>query len=286
MNFQDSAIRNRRHIIKRRWFSPTLLQYFQIGALSALMFFLVCWGLAGLEIRKTSASARDDLHSTSGTLNVAITAIQADVDHLYFLLTDKTYGTLPLVNANLIHADLVLGDAQRVSDLQEAYWKNFSVKSLLAMDNANNLLVSLKTTSDGLHTDSGRIADAVVDATTNGAKPALVAVADAAKATTGVATQASKDLSDPSIPAALNNIADGTKQFAAAGKSIANSADTVDKKVTKLANPSLAGKIEAYAMFGIDLAKDIIETRYYLESTAAAPVIQGIKRLFRSTPTP
>ena len=41
-----------------------------------------------------------------------------------------------------------------------------------------------------------------------------------------------------------------------------------DHKVDSYVHPTFWGKVEAYTGFGFDIAKDIIEARYYLNPTA------------------
>ena len=42
----------------------------------------------------------------------------------------------------------------------------------------------------------------------------------------------------------------------------------IDHKVDSYVHPTFWGKVEAYTGFGFDIAKDIIEARYYLNPTA------------------
>jgi hypothetical protein len=42
----------------------------------------------------------------------------------------------------------------------------------------------------------------------------------------------------------------------------------IDHKVDSYVHPTFWGKVQAYTGFGFDIAKDIIEARYYLNPTA------------------
>jgi hypothetical protein len=64
---------------------------------------------------------------------------------------DKSVGdTSHMVNANLIHADLILGRAERVSRRQEAYWDMMALKSARLLDNANKVVVDLDANQNAI----------------------------------------------------------------------------------------------------------------------------------------
>ena len=261
--FQERALRSRRKSKLPAWFLP----FVKIAVFAIPFAFLcVCLGLAGLEARKatigleaTDAAAKNFIVDTQQQVHV----VGNNVNHL------------------IVEAGLTAKETRLAATSQRQFWdKEVPVLAARAngtFDRTDALLVSLRQTSDGLNKDSGRIADAVVDATTNGAKPALIQVGNAATATANTMTAAGKVLADPNIPATLKNINDGTHQIALTAGSVAHTADNLDRKVDKMLHPGFWGAVKAYTVFGAQLATDAIEMHYYLSSVAPGATVQTVK---------
>lgn len=261
--FQERALRSRRKSKLPAWFLP----FVKIAVFAIPFAFLcVCLGLAGLEARKatigleaTDAAAKNFIVDTQQQVHV----VGNNVNHL------------------IVEAGLTAKETRLAATSQRQFWdKEVPVLAARAngtFDRTDALLVSLRQTSDGLNKDSGRIADAVVDATTNGAKPALIQAGNAATATANTMTAAGKVLADPNIPATLQNINDSAHQIALTTASGAHIADNLDHKVDKMLHPGFWGAVKAYTVFGAQLATDFIEMRYYLYSAAPSAAVPAVR---------
>ena len=215
-------------------------------------FLCVCLSMVGLEARKavigfesTDAAAKNFIVDTQQQVHV----VGNNTNHL------------------IIEAGLTAKETRLAATSQRQFWdKEVPVLAARAngtFDWTDALLVSLRKTSDGFNTNSGRIADAVVDATTNGAKPALIQAGNAAATTANTMTAAGKVIGDQNIPVILKNLNDSTHQIALATGSIARTAGSLDHKVDKMLKPGFWGTVKADTLFGLNLAVDAGKLYYY-----------------------
>jgi hypothetical protein len=246
--FQERALKYRRKFKLPAWVGPVLKV-----AVYAVPFAFMCVsiGLASLAVKK-------DADQTAAATKAFLADTQGQVHQLG-----------QSSNRVLVEAGLTAMEARKAAKFQNAFWQ-LQAPVLVAranstFDKTDAFLGSLTHTSNDLDTDLNTTTQAIVD-TQKSLKPALEAGTAALTATAGVANAASKDLADPSIPATLKDTAEATHQLAAAATSGAHVADNIDHKVDSMVHPTKWGKVKNALFFGLEVAKDLVESRYYLEA--------------------
>jgi ABC-type transporter Mla subunit MlaD len=186
-------------------------------AIVAAAFMCFAIGLAGIEARQSLLGLQSLEEST-----------QTVVQHADKAVTD----TSSMVNANLIHLDLIMGRAEVLSRSQEAYWKMVSTKTETTLDNANTVLANLADTTKHLDSHVSDVSQAVV-ATLNQVQPAL-------QETTKTIQSANNLIADPSIKQTLQNINQGTSQIAGITKDTHDMTSDLKDKVHHILHPTWA----------------------------------------------
>lgn len=141
--------------------------------------------------------------------------------------------TSSMVNANLIHLDLILGRAERVSRSQEAYWNMLALKTSLMLDHADKAIVDLNTNENAL-TVEGLI-------TLQEAQKSVVFLNQTIQHTDAT-------WNDPQIKQILANINGGTAHLAATSAHLEATAKDVREEVHKITHPRVVTRVATWTL--------------------------------------
>lgn len=121
---------------------PTANELASITWKLALAFALITLSLTGLhigqQVQTSLLAIQQDIHQTTGQVQKSTVAMQKNANDVSSML-----------NANLIHTDLILARTEDVSRKEEMFWDRFSMKSLETLDHANFFLAGLDDTTKG-----------------------------------------------------------------------------------------------------------------------------------------
>jgi hypothetical protein len=163
------------------------------------------------DFRKTEAQATETLRTIDRSV--------ADTSHM--------------LNANLIHADLILGRAERVSRRQEAYWDMMALKSARLLDNANKVVVDLDANQNAISSESV--------ASLKELQRSIVLLGETAQHT-------DQTINGPEIKATLKNVQEGTAQLAITAAHIEGATKDVQEQVHSITHPKIATKIATWTL--------------------------------------
>jgi hypothetical protein len=170
------------------------------------------------DVEKTSAQARETLAQAKETL----------------VTVDKSVSdTSRMVNANLIHADLILGRAERVSRRQEAYWDMMALKSARLLDNANKVVVDLDANQNAITAESV--------ASLKELQRSIVLLGETAQHT-------DQSINGPEIKQILGNVNAGTAQLAASAAHVEATTKDVQDQVHSITHPKLITSIANWTL--------------------------------------
>jgi hypothetical protein len=141
--------------------------------------------------------------------------------------------TSRMVNANLIHADLILGRAERVSRRQEAYWDMMALKSARLLDNANKVVVDLDANQNAITTESV--------ASLKELQRSVVLLGETAQHT-------DQTINGPEIKQILGNVNAGTAQLATSAAHVEATTKDVQDQVHSITHPKIATKIATWTL--------------------------------------
>jgi hypothetical protein len=141
--------------------------------------------------------------------------------------------TSRMVNVNLIHADLILGRAERVSRRQEAYWDMMALKSARLLDNANKVVVDLDTNQNAITSASV--------ASLKELQRSIVLLGETAQHT-------DQTINGPEIKQILGNVNAGTAQLATSAAHVEATTKDVQDQVHKITHPKLITSIANWAL--------------------------------------
>jgi hypothetical protein len=163
------------------------------------------------DVEKTSAQARETLATVDKSVS----------------------DTSRLLNANLIHVDLILGRAERVSRRQEAYWDMMALKSARLLDNANKVVVDLDTNQNAITAESV--------ASLKELQRSIVLLGETAQHT-------DQTINGPEIKATLKNVQEGTAQLAITSAHIEGATKDVQEQVHKITHPKILNSIATWTL--------------------------------------
>jgi hypothetical protein len=141
--------------------------------------------------------------------------------------------TSRMLNANLIHADLILGRAERVSRRQEAYWDMMALKSARLLDNANKVVVDLDANQNAITGESV--------ASLKELQRSLVLLGETAQHT-------DQTINGPEIKATLKNVQEGTAKLAQSAAHIEGATGDVQEQVHKFTHPKIVTSIATWTL--------------------------------------
>jgi hypothetical protein len=141
--------------------------------------------------------------------------------------------TSRMVNANLIHADLILGRAERVSRRQEAYWDMMALKSARLLDNANKVVVDLDANQNAISSESV--------ASLKELQRSIVLLGETAQHT-------DQTINGPEIKQILGNVNAGTAQLATSAAHVEATTKDVQDQVHSITHPKIATKIATWTL--------------------------------------
>jgi hypothetical protein len=141
--------------------------------------------------------------------------------------------TSRMVNANLIHADLILGRAERVSRRQEAYWDMMALKSARLLDNANKVVVDLDANQNAITAESV--------AALKELNHSIVLLGETAQHT-------DQTINGPEIKQILGNVNAGTAQLATSAAHVEATAKDVQDQVHKITHPKIITSIANWTL--------------------------------------
>jgi hypothetical protein len=141
--------------------------------------------------------------------------------------------TSRMVNANLIHADLILGRAERVSRRQEAYWDMMALKSARLLDNANKVVVDLDANQNAITAESV--------ASLKELQRSIVLLGETAQHT-------DQTINGPEIKQILGNVNAGTAQLATSSAHVEATTKDVQEQVHSITHPKIATKIASWTL--------------------------------------
>jgi hypothetical protein len=141
--------------------------------------------------------------------------------------------TSRMVNANLIHADLILGRAERVSRRQEAYWDMMALKSARLLDNANKVVVDLDANQNAITSESV--------ASLKELQRSIVLLGETAQHT-------DQTINGPEIKQILGNVNAGTAQLATSAAHVEATTKDVQDQVHKITHPKLITSIANWTL--------------------------------------
>lgn len=147
------------------------------------------------------------------------------------------------LNANLIHLDLILGRAERISRSQEAYWTMMQAKGAVTMDRANAVLVELEDTIQHTRAGSDRVSDETVQV--------LVELKKAIQQTNQTMQAAEKVVSDPNLPATIANINKASAQVADTSVAVTGTAQDLQGAVHAWTHPKPIVKVADWTLKAI-----------------------------------
>lgn len=200
-----------------------VLDAFKIVTLLAATFALMAVGFAGLELKMTFLKLQSLTDQSQLMVQDARTSVR---------------NTSQMINANLIHMDLILGRAEVLSRSQEDYWKMVSKKTELTLDNANTVLANLATTTRDLDSNLKEVTQ-----TTN---ETLKQVQPVLQETTKAIQSTNLLISDPAVKETLKNVDQGTAQIAATATNVNKTTQDIQEKVHKILHPSWASRISSW----------------------------------------
>jgi hypothetical protein len=170
------------------------------------------------DLSKTAQQATETLAQAKGTL--------ATVDK-------SVSDTSRMLNANLIHADLILGRAERVSRRQEAYWDMMALKSARLLDNANKVVVDLDTNQNAITAESV--------ASLKELQRSIVLLGETAQHT-------DQTINGPEIKATLKNVQEGTAQLAQSSAHIEGATKDIQEQVHSITHPKALTKVATWTL--------------------------------------
>jgi hypothetical protein len=141
--------------------------------------------------------------------------------------------TSSMVNANLIHLDLILGDAARVSSQQEAYWQMMSHKSALLLDNANTALINLDSSETAISTQAIQ--------TLQETQNSIFMLGQTVQHT-------DTTINGPEIKQILSNVDKGTASLASSSAHVDAATKDVAEQVHSITHPKLITKVATWAL--------------------------------------
>jgi hypothetical protein len=141
--------------------------------------------------------------------------------------------TSHMVNANLIHADLILGRAERVSRRQEAYWDMMALKSARLLDNANKVVVDLDANQNAITAESV--------ASLKELQRSIVLLGETTQHT-------DQTINGPEIKQILGNVNAGTAQLATSAAHVEATTKDVQDQVHKITHPKLITSIANWTL--------------------------------------
>jgi hypothetical protein len=269
LTFAQWSRMNRRKILKpkpplseRTMQIAKLILWGCVGAMCLSIGFVAVYD--GLPARKTvnSLTATSDAVKTFSTVGTKELQVNGDEAHRV-----------------LLEAGLTTREARKAAAFQNQFWQT-EVPKIAAK--ANTILDDTDTTVKGVHTDSHEISQAIVSVA-NTLNPQLVKAGTAAEKAGNAMDQAGqtmnsagKVIGDPNIPKIIGDVRDGTKSLADAAQKGDHIVGNIDHKVDAMVHPGFWGKVEGYTMLVLNLAKDVIESRYYTLPTTihvSAPTV-------------
>lgn len=263
LTFAEFARRHRRKILKpkpplseRTMQIAKLILWGCIGAMCVSIGFVAVYD--GLPARKTvnSLTATSDAVKQFSTVGTHELQVNGDEAHRV-----------------LVEAGLTTMEARKAAKFQNQFWQTevpkITAKAELILDHTDKTITDADTTVTGVHQDSHEISNALVE-TLRTLNPQLVKAGTAAEKA-GVAmdqagqtmNSAGKVIGDPNIPKIIGDVRDGTKSLADAAQKGDHIVGNIDHKVDAMVHPGFWGKVEGYTMLVLNLAKDVIESRYY-----------------------
>lgn len=207
-----------------------------LGILKAVVYVAVIFLCVSLGL--TFLQFRENLKATAPVIAQA----QVIESHLDKAITD----TSSMVNANLIHADLIMGRLERVSRDQETYWKMASGKTSQALDNANRVLTNLATTTQDLDKNLNQVSQSATE-TLNQVQPTL-------QATTQAINSVNNLVSDPSVKDTLKNVDQGTTQAVGILKNTNDTTADIKQKVHDTLHPKWPQRVYGWLKNALTLA--------------------------------
>jgi hypothetical protein len=141
--------------------------------------------------------------------------------------------TSKMVNANLIHLDLILGRAERVSRSQEAYWEMMALKSARLLDNANKVVVDLDANQNAITGESV--------ASLRELQKSIVLLGETAQHT-------DQTLNGKEIQQILSNVDKGTASLASSSAHVDAATRDVAEQVHSITHPRLITKIASWTL--------------------------------------
>jgi hypothetical protein len=141
--------------------------------------------------------------------------------------------TSRMVNANLIHADLILGRAERVSRRQEAYWDMMALKSARLLDNANKVVIDLDANQNAISAESV--------ASLKELQRSIVLLGETAQHT-------DQTINGPEIKQILGNVNAGTAQLATSAAHVEATTKDVQDQVHKITHPKIITSIANWTL--------------------------------------
>jgi hypothetical protein len=147
---------------------------------------------------------------------------------------DKSVGdTSHMLNALLIHADLIVGRAERTSRTQEAYWDMMALKSARLLDNANKVVVDLDANQNAISSASV--------ASLKELQRSIVLLGETAQHT-------DQTINGPEIKQILGNVNAGTAQLATSAAHVEATTKDVQDQVHKITHPKLITSIANWTL--------------------------------------
>jgi hypothetical protein len=231
---------------------------FRNAVLTAAAFALVCLGLAFLSVRKAATG----MVVTEQALNTFAATATREVTNN----GDEAHRVL-------LEAGLTATEARKAAVTQRKYWETevpvLTAKSELTLDRTNELLASLKKTSDGFNGDGTDITKEVLNVLGD-LRPALQKSTETLQATADTARAATKVIGDPAIPSALKHVDTATGHIAEASDHFAKATDHVEKTmvdiqggVHTIVHPTKVQQVKNWITFSLDVAQKFTETHFY-----------------------
>lgn len=155
---------------------------------------------------------------TTATLNTTQTAVR---------------DTSSMLNANLIHLDLILGRAERVSRSQEAYWNTLSTQTSALLGHADRVLVDLDKNQNVLAIEGVK--------TLQETQRSVVFLGQTIQHTDAT-------LNGPEIKQILSNVNGGTASLAASSAHIEAATKDVQEEVHHITHPRVITKIATWTL--------------------------------------
>jgi hypothetical protein len=195
-------------------------------ALSALVKLSAVFALVCLGLFALEMrKASQQLAQTEKDAGAAIVSIQAQ-------LTEKG-GLIDISKATMLHIDRAAGEAAIASRQQRVYFADLSERTGVLLTEAQRAVGTLDgvigQTGKDLHGTSESVNGVLVDASTAVASLNTL-------------------IADPEIPAAIKSLADSAQNVDRITASTANVAATIDGKVSQLAHPSKKQRALGWAM--------------------------------------